>query len=178
MIAKRFCCNLTLRDRRLKGRYRTRVGASIEACAVQKAPIARKAAGGTEASGRARDRRGEPDADGTAAGSVGRNDQAQRPVAADGWRATPSGRDARAASGVKPSAADAPRATVAGNRTADGIGDINKRICSPLTRLTISESRRPLGLSKSVCFSFPRGSTVGPVPATDSGQAHTEPPAI
>ena len=49
-----------------------------------KMPLARKATGGTEASGRARDRHGTADAAGTATGSAGRNDQAPRPVAADG----------------------------------------------------------------------------------------------
>ena len=32
----------------------------------------------------------------------------------------------------------------------------NKRICSPLTRLTFQESRTPLGVSKSACLSSPR----------------------
>ena len=141
----------------------------MEACAVQKVPIARKAAGGTEANRRVRDRRGVPDADGTAAGSAGRNDQAQRPVAADGWLATPSGRAARAASGAEPAAAAAPRATVAGTGPEAERTDAKMDAAQSDRARTQSNDCGAARAQSGAPFS--RGSTVGPVPATDSGQA-------
>ena len=116
VIASRLCCSLTLRDRRLKGRYRTRVGASMEACAVQKTPIARKGRGGTDARESARGRLDAPDAAGAEAMGDGRYpDRARRPAAADGWRGHKAGRVARVASAVTARPVGAPVPTVAEN---------------------------------------------------------------